>query len=110
MPIADNLFENLPGAAAEEEFTTLAEFRGARIERIVSNGQASPKGFWYDLEQAEWVMLLSGSAGLLLEGEDSPRILRPGDYVDIPARKKHRVEWTDPKEPTVWLAVHAKAG
>jgi cupin 2 domain-containing protein len=110
MPIAGNLFENLPGAAAEEEFTTLAEFRGARIERIVSTGQASPPGFWYDQDQAEWVVLLSGSAGLLLEGEEAPRILRPGDYVEIPARKKHRVEWTDAKEPTVWLAVHARQG
>jgi cupin 2 domain-containing protein len=90
-----NLFENLPGA---------------RIERIVSTGQASPPGFWYDQEQAEWVLLLSGSAGLLIEGEDAPRVLGPGDYVEIPARKKHRVEWTDPKEPTVWLAVHARAG
>lgn len=82
------------------------EFRGARIERIVSPGQASPPGFWYDQEQVEWVVLLSGSAGLLLEGESEPRVLRPGDYVEIPARQKHRVEWTDPKEATVWLTVH----
>ena len=109
MPAAGNLFENLPAAAKEEEFTTLAEFRGARIERIVSTGQASPPGFWYDQEQAEWVLLLSGGAGLLLEGESEPRVLRPGDYVEIPARKKHRVEWTDAVEPTVWLAVHAGA-
>lgn len=110
MPAVGNLFENLPGPAAEEEFTTLAKFRGARIERIVSTGQASPPGFWYDQEQAEWVVLLSGSAGLLIEGEDAPRDLRPGDFVEISARKKHRVEWTDPKEPTIWLAVHARAG
>jgi len=109
MPAVGNLLENLPGPGAEEEFFTLAEFRGARIERIVSTGQASPPGFWYDQEQAEWVMLLSGSASLLLEGEEAPRILRPGDYVEIPARMKHRVEWTDAKEPTVWLAVHARA-
>jgi cupin 2 domain-containing protein len=106
MPTVGNLFENLPDAAAGEAFATVAEFRGARIERIVSTGQASPPGFWWDQGQAEWVVLLSGSAGLLLEGENEPRILRPGDYLEIPARKKHRVEWSDPKEPTVWLAVH----
>jgi cupin 2 domain-containing protein len=109
MPATGNLFENLPDPAPEEEFTTLAEFPGARIERIVSTGQASPPGFWYDQEQAEWLVLLSGSAGLLLEGEHAPRILRPGDHLEIPARKKHRVEWTEANEPTVWLAVHARA-
>ena len=36
--------------------------------------------------------------------------LEPGDYVDIPAHKKHRVEWTTPDEPTVWLAVYYEEG
>lgn len=103
---AGNLFAILPERLREEEITTLAALPGARIERIVSTGQASPLGFWYDQEQAEWVVLLSGSAGLLFEGEAAPRILRPGDYVEIPAHARHRVEWTDVEEPTVWLAVH----
>ncbi len=57
-------------------------------------------------------MLLSGAAGLLFDGEAAPRSLRPGDCVEIPAHARHRVEWTDANEPTVWLAVHvgAKAG
>ncbi|MGJ0507704.1 MAG: cupin domain-containing protein [Methylocystis sp.] len=109
MVVAGNLFSNIPQRLAEEEFTVLAEFSGARIERIVTTGQASPPGFWYDQEQTEWVVLLSGSAGLLFEGEDAPRILRPGDYVEIPARRRHRVEWTDATQPTVWLAVHVNA-
>jgi len=25
--------------------------------------------------------------------------------VDLPAKCRHRVDWTDPDEPTVWLAV-----
>ncbi len=87
----------------------MAELPGARIERIVSSGQASPAGYWCDQEQTEWVILLSGSAGLLFEGEDAPRILRPGDYVEIPARLRHRIKWTDATEPTVWLAVHVNA-
>ncbi|MEK4032237.1 cupin domain-containing protein [Methylocystis sp. IM3] len=109
MVVAGNLFAKIPQRLAEEQFTVLAEFPGGRIERIVSTGQASPPGFWYDQEQTEWVVLLRGSAGLLFEGEDAPRILRPGDYVEIPARRRHRVEWTDATQPTVWLAVHVDA-
>ena len=104
-----NLFANVPERLIDEEITILAEFPGARIERIVSTGQASQPGFWYDQEQAEWVVLLSGSAGLLFEGEAAPRTLRPGDYVEIPAHARHRVEWTDANGPTVWLAVHVGA-
>lgn len=107
MLAAGNLFANLPERRTEEEVTSLVEFPGARIERIVSTGQASPPGFWYDQEQFEWVALLKGSAGVVFEGEDTPRILRPGDHVEIPARRRHRVEWTDPTEPTVWLALHS---
>jgi cupin 2 domain-containing protein len=109
MPAAGNLFTNVLERLAEEEITTLAALPGTRIERIVSTGQASPLGFWYDQKQAEWVVLLSGSAGLLFEGEAAPRILHPGDYVEIPAHTRHRVEWTDQKKPTVWLAVHVAA-
>jgi cupin 2 domain-containing protein len=101
-----NLFDGLPKASAEEEITILSRFAGARVERIVSRGQASPPGFWYDQPAPEWVVLLSGSAALLFEGEDSPRILRPGDWVEIAAHVRHRVEWTAADQATVWLAVH----
>jgi cupin 2 domain-containing protein len=104
-----NLFANVPEGLIEEEITILAEFPGARIERIVSTGQASQPGFWYDQEQTEWVVLLSGSAGFLFEGEVAQRTLRPGDYLEIPAHARHRVEWTDANESTVWLAVHVSA-
>jgi cupin 2 domain-containing protein len=112
MLVTRNLFANVPEGLIEEEITILAEFPGARIERIVSTGQASQPGFWYDQEQTEWVVLLSGSAGFLFEGEVAQRTLLPGDYLEIPAHARHRVEWTDANEPTVWLAVHvgAKAG
>jgi cupin 2 domain-containing protein len=109
MVVAGNLLANIPRRLAEEELTVLAEFPGARIERIVSTGQESPPGFWYDQEQTEWVILLRGSAALMFEGEDAPRIFRPGDYIEIPARLRHRIEWTDATEPTVWLAVHVNA-
>jgi cupin 2 domain-containing protein len=76
-----------------------------RIERIVSRGHSSQPGFWYDQTDNEWVVLLSGRARLLFEGEPDPISLGPGDYLDIPAHTRHRVEWTDPDQDTVWLAV-----
>ncbi len=101
----DNIFENLPGSGADEEFTDLLKRPGVRIERIVSTGQASPPGFWYDQPHDEWVILLKGAAGLAIEGE-ADRELKPGDYVFLPADKRHRVTFTAADEPTVWLAVH----
>src|SRR5205807_9641811 len=78
---------------------------GLRIERIVSLAQESPPGFWYDQPQAEWVLLLAGAARLRFADEDEERALGPGDWVHIAAHRRHRVAWTDPEHPTVWLAV-----
>jgi len=103
-----DLFADVPALLEKEETAVLAELPGARIERIVSTGQASPPGFWYDQDWTEWFVVLSGSAGLMIEDESAPRILAPGDYVEIPPHVRHRVEWTDADEPTVWLAVHEK--
>lgn len=100
----DNLFANLPVSLPEELCQTLLETEALRIERIVSTGQHSPPGFWYDQPDAEWVVLLRGEAILRL-GESS-RTLRVGDFVHIPAHARHRVEWTSDSEPTVWLAIH----
>lgn len=79
---------------------------GARLERIVSRGQATPDGEWYDQDANEWVVLLRGAAALRFEDEPEPRVLGPGDWLDIPAHRRHRVEWTAPDEPTIWLALH----
>ena len=94
-----------PTSPSEEQVDVLVEEGRLRIERIVSTGQASPPGFWYDQDEHEWVTLLAGRAGLLFEGEDSPRVLKPGDQVLIPAHTRHRVEWTADNEHTLWLAV-----
>ena len=106
MITAGNLFAGLPEPSAGEQTTDLLRASAVRIERIVSHGQASPPGFWYDQDGDEWVVLLAGSAGLLLAGDAEPRSLAAGDYVHIPAHARHRVEWTDPQTPTVWLAIH----
>jgi len=98
-----NLFD-FKADAAQELFDTIHEGGNIRIERIVSMGQASPEGFWYDQEENEWVCLLDGSA--VLEYEDGKKeILNKGDYLFIPAHKKHRVKSTDTHMPTIWLAV-----
>jgi cupin 2 domain-containing protein len=103
----DNLFADLPVAAEDEErFDTLLERPGLKVERIVSTGQCSAPDFWYDQHTAEWVVLLQGQALLRLEGEAEPRTLRVGDFLDIPAHTRHRVEATRNDGPTVWLAIH----
>jgi cupin 2 domain-containing protein len=107
--MSGNLFADL-APAPEEQFTTLAAGAQVRIERIVSSGQASPPGFWYDQDQAEWVVLLAGAAGLRFEDEAEPRVLRPGDHLHIAAHRRHRVEWTEAEGLTVWLAVHFDEG
>jgi cupin 2 domain-containing protein len=103
---AGNLFVDVLESVPDEQFSELLRTPHVRIERIVSTGQASPPGFWYDQEESEWVLVLAGSAALLVEGETAPRVLTPGDYLQIPAHTRHRVEWTSVGQPTVWLAVH----
>jgi cupin 2 domain-containing protein len=100
-----NLLSPLPDARAAEIAEILLARPGLRIARIVSVGQQSPPGFWYDQDEGEWVVLLAGAARLRFADEAEERLLRPGDVVDIAPHRRHRVEWTDPATPTVWLAV-----
>jgi cupin 2 domain-containing protein len=102
-----NLFVGIDQDAAEERIDRLVSQRGIVIERIVSTGQVSPEGFWYDDPRDEWVLLVTGSAALQFEADGSVRRqLLPGDYVHIPAHSRHRVAWTDETVPTVWLTVY----
>ncbi|MBI5790670.1 MAG: cupin [Rhodocyclales bacterium] len=102
-----NLFAGLAEAVGgEERFEELLARSGFRVERIVSTGQASPPGFWYDQDVAEWVLLLSGAAQIRFEDETEPRTLAPGDWLDIAAHRRHQVIWTDPEQASVWLAIH----
>lgn len=105
---AKNIFCCVPDKMMGEFFEKLAGDGKFLIERIISDGHASPEGFWYDQEKSEWVMVLRGSAGLRFEGdgEEMTVVLKPGDWLDIPAHMRHRVEWTDPQEKTIWIAVH----
>jgi cupin 2 domain-containing protein len=103
-----NLFAEIPDEKlAEESFEPLWQRGGLKVERIVSEGHATPPESWYDQRWDEWVLVLRGGARLLCEGEP-PIDLGPGDYVLIPARTRHRVERTDAHQKTIWLAIHAR--
>jgi cupin 2 domain-containing protein len=101
-----NLFAEIPTTLPSELWQDLLATANVRIERIVSHGHASPEGFWYDQDHDEWVMVVTGAAALRFADDQRLVRLRAGDYLNIPAHVKHRVEWTTPEEPTIWLAVH----
>jgi len=105
-----NLLTGIDPSASAELFQDLLTLPGVRIERIVSTGQASPAGFWYDQGWAEWVLVVAGSAAVQFEDEAEARSLAPGDYLYIAPNRRHRVIWTAPDLPTVWLAVHVGEG
>lgn len=103
-----DLFQDLPSALEAEAVQVLAQGGTTRIERVVSHGQASPEGFWYDQEEAEWVALLKGGAALSFP--DAPDlVLKPGECCLLPPHRRHRVAWTAPDQDTVWLCVFFKA-
>lgn len=107
--LPDNLLADLPSEIAEELVDVLVQGANVRVERIVSTGQRSRDGFWYDQDEHEWVIVLKGEAKLLFTNAES-LYLKPGDHINIPAHRKHRVEWTSPDEPTIWLAVFYRDG
>lgn len=89
---------------SNEIFETIVSTKNVKIERIISFGQTSPDGFWYDQNEHEWVLLLKGYAKLEFEGNKVVE-LKPGDFINIPAHQKHRVAYTSTFEETIWLAV-----
>ena len=100
-----NIFDEIPDDLANEAFEELVSSKEFKLERIISEGHSSPKGFLYDQEKNEFVLLLSGSAKLSFENGESLE-LKPGDHLIIPSHKKHRVDWTDHEKKTIWLALH----
>lgn len=107
-----SIFDSLDVNFSQETVSEICRMAGGtvRIERIVSLGQCSPPDFWYDQTEDEWVVLLTGQARLSVwedQGRAKEVALGPGCQVYLPAHCRHRVEWTTPDEPTVWLAVFA---
>jgi mannose-6-phosphate isomerase-like protein (cupin superfamily) len=60
---------------------------GTRLHSIINSGSIKP-------------------ATARIELEDRAVEVGPGNYLDIPAHRKHCVAWTTPDEPAIWLAVH----
>lgn len=106
--VQGNLLHDVPVHAEGEVFTDLLTWQATgsvRIERIVSNGQASPPGFWYYSADDEWVLVISGSAEVEID-DGTVHTLGAGDWLQLPAHCRHRVARTDAAQPTIWLAVH----
>lgn len=99
-----NIFTQIPQSLPDELTEVLLTHDDLRIERIVSRGHTSPPGFWYEQEEHEWILLLSGAARLAYDSGDTVA-LKPGDHLLIPAHCRHRVEWTQPDQDTIWLAI-----
>lgn len=91
----------------QEALETL--FSGSRVtaEKIISRGHVTETGKWYDQHLDEWVVLLQGKARLEFENGEILN-LSGGDYILLPARKKHRVTYTSHEPPCIWLAVHGE--
>jgi cupin 2 domain-containing protein len=101
-----SLSKSLPEVLNEEVFETLLSRPGIHLERILSKGQKTPEGTWYDQSEDEWVLLIQGRAQLCIEGQNALVHLAAGDSLWLPAHCRHRVEWTDPNEHCIWLALH----
>ena len=106
MAQSGNIFDGVHLDPSREQFLELMRSSGMRVERIVSSGQVTPEGQWYDQNWTEWVLLLQGKAQIQFETEEAPRVLHPGDWLEIKPRERHRVTCTDDKQPTIWIAVH----
>jgi cupin 2 domain-containing protein len=102
-----NIFESIPAHLTNEVFEGIIKSPNLRIERIISKGQSTPEGTWYDQDEHEWVMLLEGEALLWFDDGSSAR-LNKGDYINIPAHCKHKVAWTSQEQITIWLAIFYK--
>lgn len=71
------------------------------IERICSNGVASPPDFFYDQDFDEWVLILKGKA--ILQIEENKHELDEGSYMHINRHIKHRVDFTS--KDCIWLTI-----
>ena len=100
-----NIFSNIPKSLPDEIFEDVLSTEKFRVERIISQGHTTPKGKLYDQNENEFVMVLKGNATLSFEKGNQIIKMKEGDYINIPAHVKHRVEKTDDKGETIWLAI-----
>ncbi len=110
-PAVASMYDGIPADLAQWPHELLQELLRSptlRIERIVSQGHQAPASGWYDQDEHEWVLLLRGCAKLEF-ADGSTHTLAAGDYLHLPAHTRHRVAWTDPTQPSIWLAVFYSA-
>lgn len=105
MPDLDNLLAAIPASLTEELVQILVRAPGVQVVRVVSCGHHSPDGFWYDQEENEFVVVVAGAARMVFEEPAETVEMVAGSFVNIAAHRRHRVEWTDPEQNTVWLGV-----
>jgi cupin 2 domain-containing protein len=103
-----NIFLDIDANLEKELFEDIIQKESFKLQRIISQGHTTPKDEWYDQDEDEWVMLVSGEAILSFEN-DKDEHLKAGDYINIPAHKRHRVSWTKPDVKTIWLALHSQS-
>lgn len=96
---------DIPDTLDEKEFIQiLLQCPGIRIEKIVSSGQCSPEGFWYDQKESEWICLLQGEAKIAFS-DGREQKLKAGEQLFIPPHQKHRVCFTSCQPPCIWLCI-----
>jgi len=89
----ENFLSKIPSQIPKEIFESIASSENVKIERIISKGQATQKGKWYDQEKNEFVLVLKGNA--VIEFDNNEKVsMNEGDYVIIPKHVKHRVTET----------------
>jgi len=103
----ENIFKDIKIDKNNEQFFDLLKTENIRIEKIVSNGQTSPKDFWYDQDENEFVIVLKGEAILEIKQNIDTKeyYLKEGDFLEIKSNVNHRVKYTSLDKPTIWLAV-----
>ena len=99
-----NEIDKLP-IGENEFFDTLCKSANVHVERIISNGQTTPPGKWFDSDKNEWVLLVQGKATLQMENNTLIH-LKAGDYLLIPAHQKHRVSYTSAKPHCIWITLY----
>ncbi len=97
-----NLLDNIPSTSIDEIFKTIVSNDNVKIERIISYGQTTPKDYWYDQDENEFVYIVQGKAKIKYD-DGTIHILNINDSLYIQAHQKHQVIYTS--NPTIWLTV-----
>lgn len=105
-----NLFRDLATGPGETIDALLTGRGDVTVERIVSHGGRAPAEGVFEQDWTEFVVLMQGEARLVTLEPDKTFDLKPGDWLEIPPKRRHYVAWTSREPPAIWLAVHLKPG